>query len=172
MKMVGDRAESCGNLVKITVGGREWYYQMFYKGAGEVDFVRLYDAGGAPLRDYKSLNRLTGSLGMVVRRQKEAKTKEAKGVAEKMYKPRGDVERGISKAEKDAVRASIVNKLDDIKGERTIAEFSDDVGLGYSVIRGYLNGGVVPSVFAVKRIAERCGVSADDILGADVKTQK
>ena len=155
---------NCDAPVKITVGGKDWYYQKFYDDDGEVEAVRLYDSGGDFVREYSSLNRLTGSLGMMVRRQKEAELKRAMGVLEKSPVA-ADGGLGIKEEEKVELRKTVASRLNELCGDMTVTEFGNMVGLSSNVMAGYLRGDRVPLAVAIKRIADRCGVTADWILG-------
>ena len=154
---------SCDSPVKITVGGKDWYYQKFYDDDGEVEAVNLYDAGGDFVREYSSLNRLTGSLGMMVRRQKEADVKRSKGFIEVEYPQKPDAVMGITDEEKIELRKAVVERLNELRGDMLVKDFATKVGL--SVVNEYLSGNRVPTANALKRIADRCGVSVDWIIG-------
>lgn len=158
--------ENCDSPVKITVGGVEWYYQTFYRENGEVYVVRLYDSSGEFVREYKSLGSLTGALKQIVKFQKKKDEEEAKEVREKAFRPKNTI-RGITKEEMEEVKKAIVERLGKLKGERSLTAFADQVELSVVTIQHYVMGSSVPSVYALKRISEKCGVTIDWLLGND-----
>lgn len=164
--------ESCDSPVKITVGGIEWYYQTFYKDDGNVDAVRLYDKNGEFVREFKNLDKLSVWL----KRRADTKREElAKRVAKKIEKY--DVEKKrrlrnewIPESEKAKTQAIFMKRLSEIMGEMSLTEFSDKLGLSVGVVKQYLDGGRFPSGHVFKRIANRCGVTTDWLLGRDCET--
>ena len=85
--------ENCDSPVRIVVGGKTWYYQKFYKDDGSLEAVRLYDGGGDFVREYKSLYRLTGSLGAMVKKEKRNKLKRRKRIWKSKTERGGRMER-------------------------------------------------------------------------------
>jgi transcriptional regulator with XRE-family HTH domain len=158
--------ENCDSPVKITVGGVEWYYQTFYRENGEVYVVRLYDSSGEFLREYKSLGTLTGALKQIVRNQKKKEDEVARGVRESSFKWKKTI-RGITKEEMEAVKKTIVIRLAELKGDRSLMEFSEQIELIPGTVQQYISGMSVPSVYALKRIAEKCGVTIDWLIGKE-----
>lgn len=162
---------NCDSPVKLTVGGKEWYYQTFYRDDGEVEAVRLYDAGGDFVREYSSIYRLTGSLGMMVRRQREEEKRRALKVREEEFPEKAESELGITDEEKAEIKTVVSRRLSELCGDMLSKDFARKVGLSAGVVRLYMLGDRVPTASAIKRIADRCGVSADWILGRTDKTE-
>lgn len=152
--------ENCDAPVKITVGGREWYYQKFYEENGKVSCVRLYDGAGDFVREYSNIYRLTGSLGAMVRREKEAVAKKAKGVVIEKRETAG-----ITEEERVYAKKIVVERLNELCDGMTVTEFANKVGLTADTVGGYLRGDKTPQIVYLKRIADRFGVSADWIIG-------
>ena len=152
--------ENCDAPVKITVGGREWYYQKFYGENGKVSCVRLYDGTGDFVREYSNIYRLTGSLGAMVRREKEAVAKKAAGVVIEKRETAG-----ITEEERVYAKKIVVERLNELRDGMTVTEFANKVGLTADTVGGYLRGDKMPQIVYLKRIADRFGVSADWIIG-------
>lgn len=59
----------------------------------------------------------------------------------------------------------------ELRGERTQAEFAEFLGISRPTVGFYENGERIPDAFVLKQIAERCGVTADYLVGlSNVKT--
>ena len=71
----------------------------------------------------------------------------------------------ISKEEKQRTQAFLMKRLEDVMAGRTYEEFAEDVGLSAANIYNYRSGIRFPTAYALKRIAERCDVSVDWLLG-------
>lgn len=60
----------------------------------------------------------------------------------------------------------------ELQGERSNTEFADFLGLSRQTVGFYCNGDRLPDVITLLRIAEKCSVSTDYLLGqSDVRTQ-
>lgn len=53
----------------------------------------------------------------------------------------------------------------ELKGDRTIREFAKFLQIAPATVGFYAAGERVPNALGIKNIAERCGVSADWLLG-------
>lgn len=53
----------------------------------------------------------------------------------------------------------------ELQGERSNKEFSDFLGISRQTVGFYCNGDRIPDALGIKTIAEKCGVSADWLLG-------
>ena len=73
----------------------------------------------------------------------------------------------ITKEEKDKNQEIFMNRLGELMGKLTVVEFSNKLGMSDKVIHSYLSGYRFPNGHVVKRIAEKCGVTADWILGVN-----
>lgn len=57
------------------------------------------------------------------------------------------------------------DRLMNLQGEMTISEFADFLGLTRQTVGFYLAGSRIPDILGLKRIAEKCNVSADWLIG-------
>lgn len=53
----------------------------------------------------------------------------------------------------------------ELKGDRTIREFAEFLQIAPATVGFYAAGQRIPNALGIKNIAERCGVSADWLLG-------
>lgn len=58
-----------------------------------------------------------------------------------------------------------VSRFRELQGERSNTEFAEFLGMTRQTVGFYLNGERVPDALGVKNIAQKCGVSADWLLG-------
>ena len=152
-------------LYNVEVGTEEWTYQVFYDERGNVEAVRLYNAEGDFVTEFwdiesmeKAIKNGPKSLEVVLRFRevwKERLGEENKGIGI------------ITKEEKAAVQEALMRRLKMLQGEMSCAEFAKVVDLNPSVISNYSSGGRMPTAAALNRIAEKCGVSVDWLLGRD-----
>lgn len=62
-------------------------------------------------------------------------------------------------------------RFSELREERTQAEFAEFLGISRPTVGFYENGERIPDALVLKRIAERCGVTTDYLVGlSDVKT--
>ena len=149
----------------IIVGGEEWTYQTHFNDSGQDDSVRLFDAAGEfvtvffnrkDMMDYLSENAPESRIEALraIKRFHNASFCE-------------ENEHTISAAEKQEMRATVIKRLAMLKGDMTNAEFGKAVGLATGTVYNYCNGSRIPGAEVLKRIASRCGVSADWLIGKD-----
>lgn len=63
------------------------------------------------------------------------------------------------------------NRLEGIKGELSVTDFAEKLGLSRQTTGFYLNGNRIPDILTLRQICEECNVSADYLLGlSDVKS--
>ena len=56
----------------------------------------------------------------------------------------------------------------ELMGDMTIKEFAEKLGMSRATVGFYCNGDRIPDALGIKTIAEKCGVSADWLLGLPV----
>ena len=158
--------ESCDSPVKITVGGKDWYYQTFYEG-GNVSAVRLYDGGGDFVKEFKSLDRMSTWMKRKEVRAKEKSAKLGEKISEKYdeEKAKGRKSIWISEEEKAETQAAFMKRFAELMADSDVHEFANKIGLSAGVVMNYISGHRFPTAHAVKRIANRCGVTTDWLLG-------
>ena len=161
--------ERCDNLVKFTVGGIDRYYQTFYDDAGEVKGVRLYDREGAFVREFKSLDKLMNKVRRDAR-QKERKRLLDGVIAAEQYdaaQRKRLKDDWISEEEKIATQAVFLKRFAELQGDMDNKTFAEKLGLQKGVVLNYMKGWRFPTAHAMKRIADRCGVTVDWLLGRE-----
>lgn len=62
-------------------------------------------------------------------------------------------------------------RLESIKGQMSVTDFAEKLGLSRQTIGFYLNGDRIPDIQTLRQICEECNISADYLLGlSDVKS--
>ena len=72
----------------------------------------------------------------------------------------------------NAVKSTFMSRFEELREGRSNTEFAKFLGMSRQTVGFYLNGDRVPDLASLRQIAERCGVSADWLLGipGSVKT--
>lgn len=74
-------------------------------------------------------------------------------------------ERIMNEVEQSKEQLVFAQRFRELRGSRTQAEFADFLGLSRPTVGLYESGKRVPDATVLKRIAEKCGVSADYLAG-------
>ena len=166
--------ENIGRPVKFTTGGVEWYYQMFWDGAGNETGANLYDSGGDFVKEFVSLEKLMTWAKRKSEREKARRIEKGVQEAEKYDKgkKRGLRNEWITAEEKEETQRFFVDRLKELVGEDGIDSFAEKIGMNSGTISGYINRRRFPTAYAVKRIAMRCDVTTDWLLGVIDNRQK
>lgn len=71
----------------------------------------------------------------------------------------------ISNDEKKANQEIFMERFGRLMDGLTVVEFANKLGMSDKVVHSYLSGYRYPNCHAAKRIAQRCGVTVDWLLG-------
>ena len=161
--------ERIGKPVKITLVGKEWYYQRFYDEKGNESAANLYDSGGDFVKEFRTLSKLLDWAQKKSEREKEARVKRGIRAVEKFDndKKRALRNEWITKEEKEETQKVFMERIRELIGEGDARSFANRCGMNEGTISGYVNGKRFPTAHAIKRIAIRCGVTTDWLLGKD-----
>lgn len=161
--------ESIGKPVKISFVGIEWYYQAFYNENGEECYIRLYDSGGDFVKEFRTLVKLLEWAEKRSKTEKARRVKRGIQIAERFddKKKKSLRNEWISKEEKEETQRVFMERIRELIGEDDVRSFASRCGMNEGTISGYVNGQRFPTAYAIKRIAIRCGVTTDWLLGKD-----
>lgn len=165
--------ETCDNVKMLTVGDRTWQYQAFYDDKGKCYVIRFYDAVGDFVTEFESFDDMNNFLNHTEADKVNEQLNNVKKfrnfsndfIAEMVGK--NPVEVSISVEEKEANEEVFQQRIKMLKCDMNNYEFGKLVGLGGGAIYSMFTGTKYPTAHLLKRIADKCGISADWLLGLE-----
>ena len=161
----------CDDVKRIAVGDEDWFYQAFFDDNGQDEAVRLYDAGGEFVTEFMNRKDLLEYLSGDVPESRIHALKSVRefrwnvsGLREK-YGKIGEV--SIPKDGTDELREVFIKRFQILKGGMPSNVMAEILGVKQATVHNWATGGRFPGGAALSRIAERCGVTTDWLLGRD-----
>lgn len=157
--------------VKINIGEREYYYRAeLHDERWVVDRVRLYDKDGF-IVDFLSMEEMEEYLGHACPSEINKELDVLKRFRKKckILEELGDYTDGLSMAvydeEKSKTQEIFWKRFRMLKGDLTTYQFSKAAGINMNTTQMILTNRRLPGMHQMKRIADRCGVTVDWLLG-------
>ena len=162
----------CDKAVFIKVGEKEYSYQVFYNDKGDCEAVRFYDEDGF-LAEFLSVEDMNEYLGHaepdVINREWDMIKRFRKKCD--ILSSLGDMgysdEVSISDSEKTENHRAFVQRINILKGDMSSNEFGRVIGLNQATTYNLIKGTRSPGMNPLKRIADKCGVSVDWLIGRE-----
>ena len=158
------------DMREVVVGSEVWKYEAFWDDPSRDSAVKLYDENGEYVTEFFTRedmwDYLSDPIGSRVaalkairqfRREKDRIKEKAKGEDDVRVQRDGTPE----------LRAVFIKRFQMIRGDMSVYELGDVLGMNYATVNNYATGSRFPGGAALKRIADRCGVSVDWLLGRD-----
>ena len=166
-----DEAWSCSEVITFPIEGREWHYQSFYDDKGRILAVRFYDDTGAFVTEFDNVDDMWKFLGhtdaKTVNEQldevRRFRVESEKFLAE--WSGKNTVDIAMPEEEKEANLEVFQSRIRMLRGDMNSYEFGKVVGLGGGMLYGIFHNARNASTNVIKRIADRCNVSVDWLLG-------
>lgn len=156
--------------VKINIGDREYFYrEELNDERWVVDRVRIYDEDGF-IVDFLSMEEMQEYLGhacpsvineeldVLKRFRKKCKTLEEAG-------DYADGPMSVNNEEKSKTQEAFWKRFRMLKGDLTNSQFSKVAGINMNTTQMIQTNRRLPGMHQMKRIADRCGVTVDWLLG-------
>ena len=132
--------KNCTKEVKIVIGGKEWHYQSFFdEDSSELEAIRLYGEDGSFVKEFYDMDSMTRWL---------------------LDKASDDQKRA-----KENMQRIFMERLEQLKGDMSDADFGVKLGMAGNSVYQYLVGRRFPTAVALAQIADRCGVTVDWLIG-------
>ena len=125
-------------MVKIEVGDKIWFYNVFDDGE---EYVRLYDDNGEFVREFRNVEAVEEYV------KNGGKKREKKSAFRSGNQPE--------------MQETLMKRLEQLQGGRKRYEFAKFLGINPAVLNNYLIGARFPTPAALVNIAEKCGVTVD-----------
>lgn len=162
----------CEEPKKIQIGDREWSYQVCWNDFGKCEAVMLYadDNGNEFITEFYTVDDMKDFLyhadAETVNEELDMVWSFRKRCKKFLESERGKrSETSISKEEKEANSSIVMKRLQILKGDMNNYEFGKVIGLGGGQVFNLMAGARNVGSHTLKRIADRCGVPTDWILG-------
>lgn len=160
----------CSEDRHLMVGDKRWSYRIVYDDNWETQSVKVCDESGRYVTEFRDTDELRGYL------KKDGSEKRIEALKaiqrfrsrvwpDAMYGEEQPV--GISGEEKAEGVKAFMQRIAMLQGDMSMSEFGRALGIDASMAYGYVKGRRFPGGYALRRIADRCGVTVDWLLGRD-----
>jgi hypothetical protein len=169
---MSDELGMVDSVEKVRIGDREWHYQAFYNGKGVCEAVRFYDGESGEFvtefQDTKDMEiflyhadaeTVNEQLDMVKRFRDYAKNYLAETEGQ------SQTETAVSEKDKAENLEAFMRRIQMLKADMNNYEFSKILELNAGTVYNLVCGSRYVGTHALKRIADKCGVSTDWLIG-------
>lgn len=162
---------SCDEVRTVVLGSREWHYQAFYNVKGDCEVVRLYADDGDFVTEFQNVTDMENFLyhtdAETVNEQLDMVERFRKNAAEFLASTAGQnqKETAVPEKEKAANLEAFMRRLQMLKGDMNNYEFGKILELNAGTVYNLVCGSRYVGTHVLIRIAEKCGVSTDWLIG-------
>ncbi len=157
------------DLMEITIGEREYKYQVYYNSSWGYERVKLFESDGKYITEFPNLVKMREYLYHAEPDKVNAEIDAIKRFRESYEsctrKEYSAAKGKIEESEKIENQKAFTDRIGILMGDMNSNQFGVILGLNQGTVYNIVHGTRGVGMNILKRIADRCGVSIDWLLG-------